>query len=75
MTLRSTPHQSLASSIIASMTSSPQYTIRTYPNQKPWITGYIPTELKGRAVVFKELIRNPTCPPTNHATGKASIQD
>ena len=35
MALRSTPHQSLAE------------TVRTYPNQKPWITGNIRTELKG----------------------------
>ena len=29
-------------------------TVRTYPNQKPWITGNIRTELKGRAAAFKE---------------------
>jgi hypothetical protein len=29
-------------------------TIRTYPNQKPWITGNIRTELKARIVAFKE---------------------
>ena len=28
-------------------------TVRTYPNQKPWITGNIRTELKGRAAAFK----------------------
>ena len=28
-------------------------TVRTYPNQKPWITGNIRTELKGRAASFK----------------------
>ena len=28
--------------------------VRTYPNQKPWITGNISTELKGRAATFKE---------------------
>ena len=27
----------------------PTVTVRTYPNQKPWITGKICTELKGRA--------------------------
>ena len=27
----------------------PKVTVRTYPNQKPWITGNIRTELKGRA--------------------------
>ena len=29
-------------------------TVRTYPNQKPWITGNIHTELKGRAAAFKK---------------------
>ena len=29
-------------------------TVRTYPNQKPWITGNIRTELKSRAATFKE---------------------
>ena len=32
----------------------PTVTVRTYPNQEPWITGNIRTELKGRAVTFKE---------------------
>jgi hypothetical protein len=32
----------------------PTVTIRTYPNQKPWITGNICTELKARASAFKE---------------------
>ena len=32
---------------------------RTYPNQKPWITGTIHTELKGRAAAFKEQDSNP----------------
>ena len=32
----------------------PTVTVRTYPNQKPWIT-----ELKGRAADFKELDSNP----------------
>ena len=44
MALRSTPHQSLASSIRVSIMSS-QVTVRTYPNQKPCITGNIRTEL------------------------------
>ena len=34
-------------------------TVRTYPNQKPWITGNIRTELKGRAPAFKERDSNP----------------
>ena len=29
-------------------------TVRTYPNQKPWIIGNIRTELKGKASAFKE---------------------
>ena len=37
----------------------PTVTIRTYPNQKPWITGNIPTELKGRPAAFKEQDTNP----------------
>jgi hypothetical protein len=32
----------------------PTVTIRTYPNQKPWITGNIRIELKVRAAAFKE---------------------
>jgi hypothetical protein len=30
----------------------PTVTVHTYPNQKPWITGNIRTELKGRAATF-----------------------
>ena len=37
----------------------PTVTVRTYPNQKPWITGNIRTELKGRAAAFKERYSNP----------------
>ena len=37
----------------------PTVTIRTYPNQKPWITGSIRTELKTRAAAFKERDSNP----------------
>jgi hypothetical protein len=29
-------------------------TVRTYPNQKPWITGNIRTELKTGAATFKD---------------------
>ena len=32
----------------------PTVTVRTYPNQKPWITGSICTELMARAAAFKE---------------------
>jgi hypothetical protein len=37
----------------------PTVTVRTYPNQKQWITGNIRTELKGRAAAFKEQDSNP----------------
>ena len=37
----------------------PTVTIRTYLNQKPWITGYIRIELKARAAAFKERDTNP----------------
>jgi hypothetical protein len=61
----------------------PTVTIRTYPNQKPWITGNIRTELKGRAAAFKERDSNPeaykkSCyalQRTIKQTGKASLQD
>jgi hypothetical protein len=33
--------------------------IGTYPNQKPWITGNIRTELKARAAAFKERDTDP----------------
>ena len=32
----------------------PTVTVCIYPNQKPWITGNIPIELKARATAFKE---------------------
>ena len=37
----------------------PTVTVRTYPNQKPWIKGSIGTELKARAAAFKERDSNP----------------
>ena len=37
----------------------PTVTVRTYPNQKPWITGSIRTELKASAAAFKEQDSNP----------------
>jgi hypothetical protein len=37
----------------------PTVTVRTYPNQKPMITGNIRTELKGRAAAFKVWDSNP----------------
>ena len=33
---------------------APTVTVRTYPNQKPWITGNTRTELKATAATFKE---------------------
>jgi hypothetical protein len=37
----------------------PTVTVRTYPNQKTWITGNIRTELKARAATFMERDTNP----------------
>ena len=37
----------------------PTVTVRTYPNQKPWITGSICTELKAWATALKEMDSNP----------------
>ena len=37
----------------------PTVTVRTYPKKKPWITGNISTELKGRAAAFKVRDYNP----------------
>ena len=37
----------------------PTVTVLTYPTQKPWITGNIHSELKGRAVAFKVRDFNP----------------
>ena len=37
----------------------PTVTVLTYPNQDPWITGNIHTELKGRAAAFKVRDSNP----------------
>ena len=34
-------------------------TVRTYPNQKPWITGDICFKLKAGAAAFKERNTNP----------------
>ena len=60
----------------------PTLTVCTYPAQKPWITGNIRTELKARAAAFKERDSNMDtykksrcATPTNHQTGKVSMQD
>jgi hypothetical protein len=37
----------------------PRVTVRIYPNQKPWITDNIHTELKDRAAAFKKQNSNP----------------
>jgi hypothetical protein len=37
----------------------PKVTVLTYPNQEPWITGNIYTELKARVAAFKEKESNP----------------
>ena len=57
----------------------PKVTVRTYPNQKPWVTFNIHIELKARAAAFKERETNldtyKKSTQTNHQTSKASIQD
>jgi hypothetical protein len=64
---------------------APTVTVRTYPNQKPWITGNIHTELKARAAAFKEwdtntddfLIRNPFMPsdePSNRQSVNTGLR-
>ena len=44
----------------------PTVTVRTYPNQKPWITGNIHIELKGRAAAFKVRDSNPEAYKKSH---------
>ena len=58
----------------------PTVTIRTYPNQKPWMTGNISSELKARAAAFKELdpeAYKKSCYALRRTVkqAKASIQD
>ena len=57
----------------------PTMTVRTYPDQRPWITNNIRTELKARAATFKEWDSNPEAYKKScyalHQTGKESIQD
>jgi 5-methylcytosine-specific restriction endonuclease McrA len=52
----------------------PTVNVRTYPHQKPWITGNIRTELKARPACFSEQDCDSEA-STNHQTGKVSIQD
>ena len=49
-------------------------TVRTYPNQKPWITGNIRTELKGRAAAFKVRDSNPEAYKRSHYTLRRTIK-
>ena len=61
----------------------PTVTVRTYSNQKPWITGNFCIELKARASAFKEqennktLIRNPAMPsdkPSNKQSTNTGLR-
>ena len=56
----------------------PTVTVRIYPNQKPWITGNIRTDLEGRAIAFKVRDSKPEAYKKScyalHQTGKESIQ-
>ena len=60
---------------------TPTVTVRTYPNQKPWITSNIHIELKDRAAAFKErdsnpeAYKNPTMPSDEQSNRQRSIQD
>ena len=56
--LRTIPPESPASSILCINNIIPTVTVCTYPNQKPWITGNIRTELKARAAGFNERVTN-----------------
>ena len=44
----------------------PTVTVHIYPNQKPWITANIRTELKARAAAFKERDSNPEAYKKSH---------
>ena len=59
MALWSTPHPVIGFVNKCIDDVVPTVTARTYPNQKPWITGNIRTELKARAAAFKERDSNP----------------
>ena len=79
MTLRNTPHQSLALSIkpvsvLCIENVVPTVIVRTYPNQKPWITGNIRTELKGRAAAFKVQDSNPEAYKKSHYALRRTIK-
>jgi hypothetical protein len=52
----------------------PTVNVRTYPNQKPWITGNIFTELNGRAADFKERDSNPDAYKMSHYALQRTIK-
>ena len=49
-------------------------TLRTYPNQKPWITGNICIELNARAAAFKEQETNPDAYKKSHYAFRRTIK-
>jgi hypothetical protein len=49
-------------------------TVCTYPNQKPWITGNIRTELKARSAAFKERDTNPEAYKKSHYALRRTIK-
>ena len=54
----------------------PTVTVCTYPNQKPWITGNIRTEIKDRAAAFKEQgfsLAPPSDEPSNRQSGNTGL--
>jgi hypothetical protein len=58
MALRCLPHQfGFINKCIDNVV--PIVTVRAYPNQKPWITGNIHTELRATAAAFKDRDTNP----------------
>jgi hypothetical protein len=73
MALRSISPQSPASSIRGINDVVPTVTIRTYPNQKPWITGNIRPELKARAAIIKERDTNPDAMPSDKPSNRKSV--
>ena len=52
----------------------PTVTVRTYPNQKPWIKGNIRSELKGRAAAFKVWDSNPEDYKKSHYALRRTIK-
>ena len=52
----------------------PTVTIRTYTNQKPWITGNNRNKLKARAAAFKELDTNTDAYKKSHYSLRQTIK-